>query len=488
MMPRSSYTPAVQPNIVLIVLDTARADAFEPYGAATGTSPVIADVARRGAAVPLAVAPSNWTLPSHASMFTGLLPRQVGLGQAPGGRPANCRPLLEAQTDRSLPEVLRRAGYATSAVSANLWVSAATGFGIGFDRFCEVTSGRAEQLHASGLLPRARWAAQALRARVDDGAAEAERILTSWMDEVTDQPFFWFVNLVECHSPYLPPRPYNDLSAAQRVRAGESARRHLNLAGIWKSSAGGFDVPDPAIDQMRHLYARSIRSMDDWLGRVLTGLDERRLLDDTIVVITSDHGENLGEGNRMGHVFWLDDRLIRVPLVVAGPRSTTIPDSLSLADLPRWLADAIGLTDHPWDAPVGVRDGIAVSQSDALVGLDDARIEQNLDHWKMEGEAARFARWRLTTSSTAATDGRLKIVREGSEDWLYDLEADPLEATPALLTGIDPASPDSGRLKGLRAAVDRAAPTGDEARAWSGPDLPDDRADIEDRMRFLGYL
>lgn len=473
---------------MLIVLDTARADAFEPYGAEAGASPTIGDLARRGVAVPTAVAPANWTLPSHASMFTGLLPRQLGLGQAPGGRPANCRPHMEAQVDRCLPEVLRRAGYATGAISTNLWISTWSGFGAGFDRFEEVISGRAEQIHDNTLPVRVRWVVEALRAHVDDGAEEAERILHRWMDETPKQPFFWFVNLVECHSPYLPPRPYNDLSPLQRLRAADQARRHLTLSEIWKGSAGGYDVPDATMGRMRHLYARSIRSMDDWLERLLTSLDRRGLLDDTILVVTSDHGENLGEGYRLGHSFWLDDRLIRIPLVIAGPAGTDLPGVVSLADLPRLLADAIGLSDHPWAEPTGVLDGVAVSQSDCLVPPGDDRIRQCLEAWRMEGEAARYAAWRISTSSTAATDGAFKVVREGTEDWLYDLVRDPLEGAPTRLNGVAVPGIDPERLTALRAAVERAAPSDEDQRPWTGSDLPDEREGIEDRMRLLGYL
>jgi arylsulfatase A-like enzyme len=478
----------VRPNVVVLVLDTARADAFEPYGAPAGASPVVGDLARRGVAVRTAVAPSNWTLPSHASMFTGLLPRDLGLGQAPGGRPANCRPYMEAQADRCLPEVLRRAGYATGAISTNLWISTWSGFGTGFDRFVDVTSGRAEQVHDNTLRSRLQWVVQALRADVDDGAAEVEAILEQWVGDASDQPFFWFVNLVECHSPYLPPRPYNDLSPVQRVRAAEEARRHLTLSEIWKGSAGGYDVPPSTMERMRHLYARSIRSMDDWLGRFLASLDRRGLLDDTIVIVTSDHGENLGEGYRLGHAFWLDDRLIRVPLVWSGPQPAALPEVVSLTDVPRLVADAVGLADHPWDEARGVIGGAAVSQSDPLVPAGDDRIRESVEHWHMEGEAAAYAAWRLSTPSTAATDGSLKLVREGDEDWLYDLVQDPLEAAPTRLGATAGHAHDAARVARLRTAVEAAAPSAAQPRPWTGVDLPDDREGIEDRMRLLGYL
>ncbi len=99
-----------RPNILLIVFDTARADAFEPFGAAAGSSPAFADLAARGFAHDAAYANASWTVPSHASLFTGLLPADVGLLQAPGSRPEGCRPELEARSERLLQTVLGEAG------------------------------------------------------------------------------------------------------------------------------------------------------------------------------------------------------------------------------------------------------------------------------------------------------------------------------------------------------------------------------------------
>lgn len=477
----------MRPNVVLVVCDTARADAFEPYGASSGASPAVADLARAGRAVPVAVAPANWTLPSHASMFTGLLPRELGLGQAPGGRPANCRPFIEAQVDRYLPAVLQRAGYVTRAVSTNLWVSTQSGFGTGFDEFRELVSGREERLNANAGRANVRWTLDALKADLDDGAAAAERVMCRWLDDDVEQPFFWFANLVECHSPYLPPRPYNDLSPIRRVRAARDARRFLNLSEIWRASAGGFDVPEPTLAVMRHLYGRAVRLMDDWIDRLVSRLDHAGLLRDTIVIVTSDHGENLGEGCRMGHAFWLDDRLIRVPFVWHGPGSADIPRVMSLADVPRLVASAVGLEEHPWKESRGTVQGCAVAQLDPLSTAADARIADALDLWSLAGDAARYARWRLSTASTAATDGGLKLVREGDVDWLYDLGCDPLEERPTRLNGHLPADVDAERVGRLRAALATAVQPNAGPR-WSGEELPDARDHIEDRMRLLGYL
>src|SRR5206468_3948135 len=106
-----------------VLLDTARADAFEPYGAATGTTPAVAALARQGITAPSMYAPSSWTLPSHAAMFTGLRPRLAGLAGAPGITRADCAPTMRLHRPRLLPEVLRRNGYATKAVSCNMWIT-----------------------------------------------------------------------------------------------------------------------------------------------------------------------------------------------------------------------------------------------------------------------------------------------------------------------------------------------------------------------------
>src|SRR5438445_1653729 len=160
------------PNVLLIVFDTARADAFEPYGAGVGASPAVAQLAGQGHALPAAYAPSNWTLPSHISMFSGLPPRVTGLTQAPGGKPVNCRPYVEALRDRLLPEVLRRSGYSTRGVSANAWISSGTGFATGFDEFQDVVAARQRKMNDPGFKGRLRGMLDGVRARFDDGAAQ----------------------------------------------------------------------------------------------------------------------------------------------------------------------------------------------------------------------------------------------------------------------------------------------------------------------------
>ncbi len=472
----------MRPHVLLVVLDTARADALEPYGAPPGATPTVADLASRGAALERVFATGSWTMPSHASMFTGLLPRAAGLATAPGGKPAGCRPVLEAHRDRLLPEVLRKGGYHTAAVSSNLWVSERSGFDTGFDEFVSVETGRQALMHRADARSRMRWALEAARARVDDGAGEAGRVLRRMIETRPDQPCFWFVNLVECHSPYLPPRPYNDLSPVERVRAAEEARRYLNLNAIWRACAGGFDVPDEALERMRLLYGAAVRALDVWLGHVLEDLDRAGILDETLVIVTSDHGENFGEGGLLAHSFSLDDRLIRVPLVLAGPDADPREAPLSLGALPRLVADAVGLEGHPWSN--GLPDGVAVAQFEPPAGADDPRVHEAVASWGLGEEAVA----RITTPYTAATDGRWKLLRAGTEQLLYDLQADPLELRPKRLDHASAERAD-GSLAPLWAALEHPAVVRSADGATAEAEAPkDELAQIEDQMRLLGYM
>jgi arylsulfatase A-like enzyme len=223
--------------------------------------------------------------------------------------------------------------------------------------------------------------------------------------------------------------------------------------------------------------------MDDWLARVLEGLEAADLLDETIIIVTSDHGENLGEGRLIGHAFSLDDRLIRVPFVSSHPLAD--PEHvLGLVDVPRLLADAVGLGDHPW----GDREpssAVAVAQLDALASPDDPRVIKFVDDWDLGDEGVR----RMTTGATAATSGPLKLVRRGREELLYDLTADPLELRPRSASSIE----ELDGVGALRAAIDAATeahPVADliePARAAS-PASAEELARIEQQMKLLGYM
>ncbi|PZS08626.1 MAG: hypothetical protein DLM64_12125 [Solirubrobacterales bacterium] len=483
----------MRPNILLVVLDAARRDAVQPYGTAPASTPAIAQLASRGHALQRAYATASWTLPSHASMFTGLLPGVLGLRQAPEGTPQSARPALRRVAERLLAQVLRETGYETQAWSTNLWASPFAGFDIGFDRFRYVTSGRDERMNAllgEGPRARAAWVSEGLRSRADDGAAEVGRELRDAISSWTGQPAFWFVNLTECHSPYLPPRPWNDLAPRERIGAALDAQRHLSFQSICLYVAGAHQIPDAALKRMHHLYVRAISYMDNWLAGVLEALDRRGILEQTLVIVTSDHGENFGEGGLIAHGFSLDERLISVPLVMAGPGACDRERVFSLTELPALIAGAAGLERHPW-ATGELPQGIAVAQYEPIGGRTNAQILDFAAKWGLADRGID----RLTASFTCATDGEHKLVISDGVESLYDLRADPGEREPLPAAGADGAA-----LAALRSALEHPAVTGPSpspapAPAPAEPSPPpeleateEELATIERQLKLLGYM
>jgi arylsulfatase A-like enzyme len=233
---------------------------------------------------------------------------------------------------------------------------------------------------------------------------------------------------------------------------------------------------------MRHLYARAVRSMDDWLARVLEVLERAGVLDDTVVLVTSDHGENLGEGELIGHALSLDDRLIRVPFVSSHPLGLDDGHVLNLTELPRLVAALTDLDDHPWGG-AGPAQEVTVAQLDPMGGGVAPQLLQWIAEWDLDEEG----RSRLTLPATAATDGRWKLVRRGDEERLFDLDRDPLELHPLdgvsdhtrLGTAVD-AAVESRPVEGWTAASPGPTPAPDAS--------PEELERLRRQMEVLGYL
>jgi len=303
-------------HLVLVTLDTARADRLSAYGHRVPTSPALAALAERGVRFDDAISQAIVTPPSHASILTGKNPPRHGLRELSG------ESLAPGEQTRA--ELLRAEGFRTAAFVGAIPLLANRGLDQGFDVY--------DQIFPDGMIER--------RARRTNLAVR------DWLSQAPEGRIFLWVHYFDPHHPYNPPKPY------QRKFAGgpdaKQAAPYPRNVNPRTTQEPGAQVPDPkASALMRKLYDAELRYMDDALAELLAMLDEAGLLEDAVVAVVSDHGESLGEhGYYFGHwdVFWEN---ARVPMVLAHPdgrhAGTRVRELVRTVDLMPTLLAWLGL-------------------------------------------------------------------------------------------------------------------------------------------------
>jgi arylsulfatase A-like enzyme len=333
--------PPGSPSVLLIVVDTLRADHLGSHGYGRPTSPAIDELARQGTLFENAISTSSWSLPAHASLFTGRITREHSVDWS--------QPLYFYETPfPTLAEELRARGYRTAAFSANLeWVSRSLGFGRGFLHFEDYFQSLEDIL----LRPfYGRLVEQQVLQRLgyDDlpgrrGAADIRQAALRWVGQGSERPFFIFLNLMDTHDPYLPPEPYRSTFASTSQPGGVLNRRV------------GRGDPVLAEDELQaeiDAYDGAIAYVDDQIGQLLADLDARGLGDNLLVVITSDHGEAFGEHRTFIHGNSLFREEIQVPLIFRQrgfvPAGTRVSPPVSFAAIPATILELVGATANPF--------------------------------------------------------------------------------------------------------------------------------------------
>ncbi len=335
------------PNVLVIVLDTVRARSLGVYGSPRPTSPKLDAFARTGVLFEHAFSPAPWTLPSHASMFTGLVPKAL---TADWLHPLD-------QTQATLAEEMQRRGYATVGEVANLlYTTSATGLDRGFLRYSDFPFSVATFMHQSWLT---RPIAAEVRRNfgqedkmVRKSAAQVTDSFLDWLPGRPDAPFFAFLNYFDAHAPYLPPAPYDTMF-------GHGPLPDVATRRQWSP---------PEIQRSLDAYEGSVAYIDAELGRLLESLAAQGILEDTVVVITSDHGEQFGEHGLFDHANSLYRAVLHVPFIVSYPRrvpaGVRVSTPVSLVDLPATVLDLVGTERQQAmpgrslvDAWTGVSDG-----------------------------------------------------------------------------------------------------------------------------------
>ncbi len=456
-------------NVLILLLDTTRADRLSAYGYARELTPAIDRLASEGVLFSRFYSNSSWTLPAHASLFTGLYPVAHRATQE----------TLELGNDPpTMAEIFTQAGYATFASSSNGVVNQGSGLARGFEEFVEV------------FRPKVRDRYKKWRRHANNVALE--RFLDEGRGE---QPFFAFLNYIDAHLPYQPPKRFRRRWVRNEFDSDEvEAATWLGMKSHYLLPAG---LSKRQLEILSDLYDAEIAYLDDQIGHVVEMLDERGLLDETLIILTADHGENLGEHGHLAHVFSVYNTLLHIPLIVRfpdGARAATVrSDVAQLVDLFPTVLRQAGLAE----APNHGRDLFAARAAEvSRPALSEyyypRQVLSVFTEEELEEHGPRFLpfmqRWR------AIQDDRFKLI-EGSAGitTLYDLGADPHEERPLPESG-PWLEPRTRLLEALHELVEtlQGTPPLDPAPppGWLLPgfEATIDDPEVLEQLRELGYV
>lgn len=506
-----------RPDIVFLVLDTQRSDRLSCYGYGQPTSPHLDALAANSTLFSRAVAPAQWTVPSHASMFTGLYPSGHGVLQSYSVLP---------QDIPTLAERLSASGYYTAGFCNNPLVGVINnGLRRGFTSFLNYSGLLTSRPNQAGrsprLLDRYRQAFKRLVAgalnQVQDSFArsdlllafsftplmvplwqtalsfkgntpksldDAARLLVDRQGLEDDQPIFTFINLMGTHMPYHPPRSYVE-RFAPHVLQDRAARHYLrrfngDIYG-WLAPLAG-ELGEQQKLTLDGMYDAEVAHQDSQVGAFLQQLRQGGALENTLVIVCSDHGEHLGEKHFIGHSISLYNELVQVPLIIhdstgAFPVGTTRGDVVSTRCLFHTVLAAAGVATAV-EASLSLAQGSdggnhrvyaeATPPQNVLNLLNRRQPELVLSH---ACDQPRRAVWL----------GNHKLIETGGERLeLYDVHTDPREDLN--LSDIFPENVEVlQECLELFAAGSGAIATAERAPGYDDPDL-------QRRLRDLGYL
>jgi len=434
------------PNLMLISIDSLRADHLHCYGYTRETSPVMDRIAEEGARFETVVAASSWTLPTHISMLTALPPEAHGV----------VRDGLRLPDEvLSLAQVLHDAGYTTSGFVSGPYLDATYGFMRGFEHYDDFSIRKGSTLHAH------RWiTGPALASRVTE-------YLTRWDEGGRERPFFVFLHLWDVHYDFIPPSPYDKMFDPD-YQGGVTGKDFKDADHIHR------DMAARDLEHLVALYDGEIRFVDSSIGKVTDALRALGVYEDTVLVLTADHGEEFFEHGRKGHRKALYEESIRVPLIVRYPpkvpAARVVRSLVRQIDLAPTLLSLAGL-------PIPVTFG-----GDPLrryAGQDLTSVMTS-GHEQPSEPIAAFSE--LHGDDVAIRYGRYKLIRYGEPgriDQLFELTADPGEST---------------NLIDERSDVVRTMDTmlseriGFWQRAKQDPAALNVVADQQQQLRALGYI
>jgi arylsulfatase A-like enzyme len=465
-------------NVVLVTVDSLRADAISPYDPARHT-PELRAIAEEAAVFEHAFANGNWT----PFAFPGILASRPVF--ADSGR-------IGVEASRTLASVLSAAGFDTAGFNAaNGFLTDHWGYEEGFDQFDAFVSDVGSNIYSRYLAahptveawiqlatsPFRRFASR-LRGDADDTpfhdasrGLDVERRATAFIEDA-DEPFFLWVHYMDAHTPYTPaPRYVREVS-------GSRVGTHRMLLAHTKTGLG-WEVGDRTLSDLRTLYRSAVRQVDASIGRLRGALAEAGVADDTALVVAGDHGEEFQEHGHLAHYPKLYDELCRVPLIVdvPGADGRRVEGAVGLDAIPPTVCAAVGVEPDPTWAGRSLLPSVVAGEAppDEPVVSVTVRGEevtsQPIPRALDDGDllvAARTTAWTYITNTAT-----------GAEE-LYHRPSDPTQQTDR--SSAEGAA-ETAALDRLRTAADAHA----EALSGAGADAVEVEGDVETRLSALGY-
>jgi arylsulfatase A-like enzyme len=458
-------TAGVAPNILFIVMDATKARSLSCYGYHRPTTPHLERFAERCVVYDAAISPAGWSLPAHASMFTGLYPSKHGAHDE--------HKYLD--TDQpTMAELLRSLGYHTVALCDNAYVGPATGLDRGFEEFNE--SGKLTQ-SVRHLNRKLRTGIAAVSGRRDSGARHTNKQIRTVFrrSQAEGRPVFVFAHYGEAHGPYRPRQndrhflpPGVSLKAASLVNQDQ-----------WKYLVTPSTMTERDFEILTALYDSEIAYLDTRIAEVLGWVEDLGILDRTMVIITADHGENVGDHQMMAHKYCLYDTLLHVPLIIHYPAGTVAPGRVqhqvqTLDLLPTILA-MLGHTSSDIHSSLQGYDLLSSTKHEFTVA-EQAQPDLSTFHKRFpDADVSRFDR----ALKMIRTERYKYIWASDGKHELYDLRKDANEEQNIVAERPELAEDLDRRLAEWRGSFEEASPSAE---------APEFDETVRARLRALGYL
>ncbi|MEK6555466.1 MAG: sulfatase [Bdellovibrionota bacterium] len=409
----NAHATCLNCNVILISLDTVAAKHLSVYGAKGETTPFLKSWAKKSRLYSNAYTVSPWTLPSHAAMLTGIYPWNLGVFSP--------EDTLKPKAT-TLAELLKGAGYKTAAFTGGLYVSQKYGFNQGFDSFQVIGTKDSSEKN--------------FNTNID--------LSLKWIHKNKAKPFFLFMHTFDAHAPYMP-------SKESLKALGGSGNEPVVRTEYLVMESKRPKLDENVVKQARLAYQAGLLDVDKKLNIFFSELQKKGLDQNTIIILTSDHGEELGEHNSVGmHGFQLYDEVLKVPLIVYEPNkpAAVISSPASIVDIVPTVMSLLnrknkvkfdGIVLPEIEAKSGLQRTVLASTNyikDHLIKVFDAGMAQILAQAKGESapknSVASITKQIQLVHFYSAINNDLKIIIDLDQTTLtaYDKKTDPTEMKP----------------------------------------------------------